>query len=300
MNDALLDRLIDLSLAEDLGPLGDLTTEALVPRGRLGKATLVAKEPLVVSGLEAFRRTFHRVDPTVQVRFTAKDGQKVRPGTVVARVTGELAAILIAERTALNILQRTSGIATATAAAVSTLKRGTLVILDTRKTSPGMRGLSKAAVRHGGGANHRGSLADGILIKDNHIAAVGGDPAEALRLARARAPLLVKVEVEVTTIAQLKRALTARPDLVLLDNMDDETVAVAVRLCHAAGVRAEVSGNVNHARLPVLEKIGVDYVSMGALTHSSRAVDYSLEVELTKRTSSGGGRVRRESAPRRR
>ena len=192
-------------------------------------------------------------------------------------VSASLRTLLVGERTALNILQRTCGIATLVARAVDAVKGSKLRILDTRKTSPGMRGLSKEAVRAGGATNLRFGLFDGVLIKDNHLAAVGGDVSLALRRARANAPQLVKIEIEVTGLAQLPEAIAGGADIVLLDNMDDATVAEAVRVA-AGRVKLEVSGNVTLERLPRLAQIGVDFVSMGALTHSARAMDLSLEI----------------------
>ncbi len=279
MNDTHLDRLIDLALDEDLGSAGDVTTRALVPPLAQGRAELWAKEPMTLSGLRAFERTFERVDPRVQVKVLKGDGAKTRPKEKVATLAGPLQSLLIGERTALNIVQRMSGIATASAAAVALLPKGAkLKILDTRKTPPGLRGLAKDAVRHGGAWNHRFGLFDGVLIKDNHIAAVGGSVTEALRRAKANAPRLVKIEIEVTTLEQLDEAIAGGANLILLDNMDDAMVAQCVKRAAPHGVELEVSGGVTAERIPKLAKLGVDYVSMGALTHSARAMDLSLEI----------------------
>jgi len=272
-----VDRLIDLALEEDLGAAGDVTTQALVPEGARGRAEVWAKEPLVLSGTRAFARVFTRLDSAAEVRFSQPDGAHVASRTVVGTVSGSLRALLVGERTALNILQRTCGIATLAAHAADAVKGSRLRILDTRKTSPGMRGLSKEAVRAGGASNHRFGLFDGVLIKDNHLAAVGGDVREALRRAREHAPPLVKIEIEVTGLGQLPEAVDGGADVVLLDNMDDATLAEAVRIA-AGRVKLEVSGNVTLERLPRLAQLGVDYVSMGALTHSARAMDLSLEI----------------------
>lgn len=298
MNDACVDRLIDLALAEDLGSAGDVTTAALVPPGARGRAELWAKEPMVLSGLGAFIRTFERVDAEVSVKLLLRDGARVSGRARVATLEGPLGSLLIGERTALNIVQRTSGIATAAARAVALLDGvpgSRLTILDTRKTPPGMRSLAKAAVRHGGATNHRIGLFDGVLIKDNHIAAVGGSVREALRRAKANAPRLVKIEVEITTLEQLDEALDEGAHLVLLDNMDDAQLARAVPRCRAAGVEVEVSGGVTDERLPTLARLGVDYVSMGALTHSARAVDLSLEILPVRPARRGLGRRLRKS-----
>ena len=272
-----VDRLIDLALEEDLGAAGDVTTQALVPEGARGRAEVWAKEPLVLAGTRAFARVFSRLEPAAEVRFSESDGARIAGRSVVGSLSASLRTLLVGERTALNILQRTCGIATLAARAADAVQGSRLRILDTRKTSPGMRGLSKEAVRAGGASNHRFGLFDGVLIKDNHLAAVGGDVGEALRRARAHAPQLVKIEIEVTALAQLPEAIAGGADIVLLDNMDDATVAEAVKIA-AGRVWLEVSGNVTLERLPRLAKIGVDFVSMGALTHSARAMDLSLEI----------------------
>ncbi len=276
-SDPFVDRLIDLAFEEDLGAAGDVTTDALIAPDAMGEGVLLAKEPMVLSGLAVFGRVFERFDRQVQVELLQRDGEQVAPGTVVARVRGALRSLLIAERPALNIVQRTSGIATMAAEAAARVAGSGLKILDTRKTAPGMRGLAKRAVRDGGALNHRFGLFDGVLIKDNHIAAVGGSIAEALRRAKAKAPRLVKIEIEVTDLAQLQEAVAEGADVVLLDNMDDEMIREAVKLA-AGRVQLEVSGGVTLERLPKLAKLGVDFVSMGALTHSARAMDLSLEI----------------------
>ena len=215
-----------------------------------------------------------------RVRFTPKNGQGTKARQQAAKPAGPLQSLLIAERTALNIVQRCAGMATAAANAVKLIdgvKGSKLKILDTRKTPPGMRGLSKQAVRDGGANNHRFGLFDGVLIKDNHIAAVGGSISKALSRAKAHAPRLVKIEIEVTTLSQLEEAIENGAHIVLLDNMDDAMVARAVALA-AGRVELEVSGGITAERLPRLAKLGVDYVSMGALTHSARAMDLSLEI----------------------
>ena len=279
-----LDRLIDLSLDEDLGSAGDVTTSALVPVGAPGKAELWAKEPMVLSGLGAFVRTFEKVDPSVRVKLEARDGAKTSDRQRVATLTGPLQSLLIGERTALNIVQRCAGMATAASDAMALIegvKGSKLKILDTRKTPPGMRGLAKQAVKDGGAFNHRFGLFDGVLIKDNHIAAVGGSIAKALARAKANAPRLVKIEIEVTNLEQLREAIAHGAHIVMLDNMDDALVKAAVAIAQGK-VELEVSGGVTAERLPRLAKLGVDYVSMGALTHSARAMDLSLEILVGK------------------
>jgi nicotinate-nucleotide pyrophosphorylase (carboxylating) len=272
-----VDRLIDLALEEDLGAAGDVTTQALVPENARGRAEVWAKEPLVLAGTRAFARVFTRLEPTAEVRFSEPDGARIAGRAVIGTVAAGLRTLLIAERPALNILQRTCGIATLASQAADAVKGSKLRIIDTRKTSPGMRGLSKEAVRAGGASNHRFGLFDGVLIKDNHIAAVGGDVSEALRRARANAPLLLKIEIEVTRLEQLTAAIAGGADIILLDNMDDAMIAQAVRIA-AGKVQLEVSGNITLERLPRLAQMGVDFVSMGALTHSARAMDLSLEI----------------------
>lgn len=275
-----LDRLIDLALDEDLGSAGDVTTAALVPANAAGRAELWAKEPMVLSGLGAFVRTFEKVDPSVKVKLLADDGDRTSARQKVATLTGPLQSLLIGERTALNLVQRCAGMATAAANAVSLIagvKGSKLKILDTRKTPPGMRGLAKQAIKDGGAHNHRFGLFDGVLIKDNHIAAVGGSIAKALARAKANAPRLVKIEIEVTSLEQLREAIQHGAHIVMLDNMDDAKVEAAVEIAQGR-VELEVSGGVTAERLPRLAKLGVDYVSMGALTHSARAMDLSLEI----------------------
>ena len=278
-----VDRLIALALEEDLGAAGDVTTSALIPDDARGRAELVVKEDLVLSGLDAFARVFHHVDPEVAVRNLARDGEEVRAPKVIAELRGRLRSLLVAERTALNLIQRACGIATLARSATEAVKGTRLKVLDTRKTPPGMRALAKKAVRDGGAHNHRFGLFDGVLIKDNHIAAVGGSVREALRRAKQRAPRLVKIEIEVTSLEQLDEVLAEGADVVMLDNFSDDRIREAVR--RAAGrVEIEISGGVTLERLPRLASLGADFVSMGALTHAARAMDLSLEIE----TATGG------------
>ncbi len=282
MRDHFIDRLIDLALDEDLGSAGDVTSLALVPASAIATAELWAKEPQVLSGLGVFARVFERLDSSVTIDFELADGARTSAKQRVATLKGPARVLLAGERTALNLVQRLSGIATLTAASVAKIaavKGSKLRLLDTRKTTPGLRGLSKAAVRDGGGTNHRVGLFDGVLIKDNHLAAVGGSIREALRRARANAPRLVKVEIEVTTLEQLREAIDEGADIVMLDNMTDAQISAAVAVAKGR-CELEVSGGVTPERLPTLASLGVDYVSMGALTHSARAMDLSLEVLL--------------------
>ncbi|WP_338865580.1 carboxylating nicotinate-nucleotide diphosphorylase [Myxococcus stipitatus] len=281
MQQDYLDRLIDLALDEDLGAAGDVTSQALIPPDAEGSAELVAKEQLVLAGLDAFIRVFHKVDPDVEVELLRQDGQEVKPKVVAARCHGRLRSLLAAERTALNLVQRAAGIATLAQQAMTSVRGSKMQVLDTRKTPPGMRVLAKDAVRMGGATNHRFGLFDGVLIKDNHIAAVGGSISEALRRAKANGPRLCKIEIEVTNLKQLAEALESGADVVMLDNMDDAQIREAVKLT-AGRVPLEVSGGVTLDRLPRLAKMGVDFVSMGALTHSARAMDLSLEITAKK------------------
>lgn len=276
-----LERLIELALDEDLGAAGDVTSTSVVPADTRGRAELLVKEDLVLAGLEAFVRTFHKVDPKVEVELRAKDGDAVKDRAVVAEVRGTLRSLLTAERTALNLVQRACGMATMARRAAELVKGTRLKVLDTRKTPPGLRGLAKEAVRAGGCHNHRFGLFDGVLIKDNHIAAVGGSVRRALQAAKANAPRLVKIEIEVTTLGQLDEVLSeGGAHVVLLDNMSDEQIREAVKRI-GGRLEVELSGGITLERLPRLAQLGADFVSMGALTHSARAMDLSLEIEVT-------------------
>lgn len=270
-----VERLIDLALEEDL-LLGDATSEATLSPAATGEGTFLAKDELVLAGTAVACRVFERLG--AECRFSRGDGARVLRGEVVGTATGPVRALLAAERTALNFLQRLSGVATATRRAVDALEAGggKTRLLDTRKTTPGWRMIEKEAVRAGGGKNHRFSLGDGILIKDNHVAACGG-VAEAVRRARASAGAMLKIEVEVVDLPGLDAAIAAGAEIVLLDNMDDATVAAAVKRS-AGRVLLEASGNMTHERLPRIAATGVDFVSMGAVTHSARAVDLSFEL----------------------
>ncbi|MBA3416629.1 MAG: carboxylating nicotinate-nucleotide diphosphorylase [Chloroflexia bacterium] len=273
--------MIDLALAEDIGG-GDVTTLATVAADRRARGTLLVKSPGVVSGLEVAAAVFRRVDPSVVFTPLVADGTRVEGGQPIATVEGAARSLLVGERTALNLLQRLSGVATLTAAFVAAVAGTTVRLVDTRKTTPGMRALEKAAVRHGGGHNHRFGLADGLLIKDNHLAAVGGPDrvARAVRLARAAAPHGLKIEVEVTTLAELDEALGAGADIVLLDNMPVAEVAAAVRRTAGRAV-LEASGGVTLETVRAIAETGVDLISVGALTHSAPALDISLDFALT-------------------
>jgi len=269
-------RLIELALSEDVGP-GDRTAEACVPARARGTALIVAKEPLVVSGVSAAARVFRALDPECELEALLGEGDAADAGTSVLRVRGRLRALLTAERTALNLLQRLCGVATLTRRYAQALSGTRTRLLDTRKTTPGMRELEKAAVRAGGGTNHRGALFDGILVKDNHAAAAGGI-GEAVRRAKAAASPFLRVEAEVSTPEQIEEALAAGADLLLLDNLGDRELRAAVEQVKGR-VPTEASGGVTVERLQRIAACGVDYVSVGALTHSAPAVDLSLIVE---------------------
>src|SRR5436190_14395072 len=271
-----VDRLIRLALDEDVGP-GDLTAEAVVPADARGSGLLFAKESLVVSGVSAAARVFRALDPGCELEALRGEGDAAGPGDGVLRIRGSLRAVLTGERTALNLLQRLCGIATLTQRYAQALAGTKTRLLDTRKTSPGMRELEKAAVRAGGGLNHRGALFDGILVKDNHAAAAGG-VGEAVRRARVGAHPLLKVEAEVSTAQQIEDALAAGADMLLLDNLGDDELRRAVQQV-SGRVPLEASGGMTLDRLPQVAATGVDYVSVGALTHSAPAVDLSLLVE---------------------
>jgi nicotinate-nucleotide pyrophosphorylase (carboxylating) len=272
---ASLDGVIDRALAEDVGR-GDPTTEALVPEGLRAVADVVLREPGVVCGLDVAREVVLRLDPDAVTEVLVADGEEVADAPVtVARIEGSARAILTAERTALNLLQRLSGIATATRTYVAAVQGTGVEILDTRKTAPGLRRLDKLAVACGGGTNHRSDLAAAILIKDNHIAVAGG-VADAVRAARAAAPGL-HVQAEADTLDQLDAAIAAGADSVLLDNMTVAGLRAAV--ARAAGrVRLEASGGITLDTVRAIAETGVDAISIGALTHSVRALDISLEV----------------------
>jgi len=274
--DDAVGRLIRLALEEDVGP-GDLTANACVPAEARGSGLIVARQDLVVSGVSAAARVFLALEPRCEVEGLLEEGDPAGPGDGVLRVRGPLRAILTGERTALNLLMRLCGIATLTRAHVRALSGTKTRLLDTRKTSPGMRALEKAAVRAGGGVNHRGALFDGILVKDNHAACAGG-VGEAVRRAKGSAHPLLRVEAEVSTPEQIEGALAAGADMLLLDNLGDEELRRAVQQVRGR-VPLEASGGMTLDRLPRVAAAGVDYVSVGALTHSAPAADLSLLVE---------------------
>jgi nicotinate-nucleotide pyrophosphorylase (carboxylating) len=269
----MIDRLIVQALLEDIHT-GDITTLAVVAGHRPASARLIAKEQMVVAGLDTAARVFTTLDP--EIRFTAclSDGDKADPGTVLATIQGEAAQLLMGERVALNLLQRLCGIATLTTSFVEAVAGTNTRIVDTRKTTPGLRLLEKYAVRVGGGINHRTGLYDGVLIKENHITAAGGI-AEAIRRARAYIPHTLKIEIETETLAQVDEALAAGADIIMLDNMSLDEMRTAVAVI-AGRAQVEASGGVSLERVRAIAETGVDIISVGALTHSPRAMDISM------------------------
>jgi nicotinate-nucleotide pyrophosphorylase (carboxylating) len=266
--------IVRRALAEDLG-WGDVTTEGTVSAQQRATGVLLAKGACVVAGLDVAIEVFRQLDPSVSVRDAHQDGERCASGDIVATVRGSAASLLTAERTALNFLQRLSGIATLTRQFVEAAG-GRITILDTRKTTPTLRALEKYAVRAGGGMNHRGGLDDGILIKDNHVRLAGGVE-EAVRRMKA-AGQEMPIEVEAQSLQQVDQALTAGVDVILLDNLSTEDIREAVRRV-AGRAKTEISGGVSLERLPELAATGADYVSIGALTHSAPSVDLSFELE---------------------
>lgn len=263
------------ALREDIGP-GDITTEALIQKGLKGRAEIIAKEWLILAGIDAAREVFKQVDPDTSFTAGHADGSELLPDTVIATISGELASLLTAERLALNLMQRLSGVATLTREYVNMINDTIAGIVDTRKTTPGLRALEKYAVRVGGGKNHRFGLFDGILIKDNHIAAVGNIK-EAVRRAREKAPHTLKIEVETEGIEQVREALAAGADIIMLDNMDINTMRDAIKLIDGKAL-IEASGGINLKNVRQVAETGVDFISVGAITHSARAMDISMEI----------------------
>lgn len=271
----MLDALILSALEEDVGS-GDVTTAAVLSGEENGYARVVAKSELVVAGIDIFRQVFFAVDDRIAIAVCQQDSQQVRKGQVVAEITGSLAGILIAERVALNFFQRMCGIATATRQYVEAVAGTKAKILDTRKTAPRLRILDKYAVRIGGGANHRFGLSNAVLIKDNHIEAAGGIGTAVARV-RQRASHTLKIEVEVKNFQELNEAIQAGVDIIMLDNMSVPDMREAV--LHVNGrIPLEASGNVNLATVRQIAETGVDFISVGALTHSVKAADLSLLV----------------------
>ena len=275
-----VDNIIDLALAEDLGH-GDITSEVLIPPDLEGKASILIKERGILAGIEVAKKVFLRVDSSLRFNVLTKDGTKVKPGDTVATVSGKVISILKVERTALNFLQRLSGIASETAKYVAKTRGFTVDITDTRKTTPGLRLLEKYAVSMGGGKNHRLHLGDGILIKDNHLAvlrALGMSLKDIIAKAKQNAPQGVKIEVEVNTTQEAMDAAEAGADIIMLDNMSPEEMHRVVSLLPSQ-VKVEASGGITLANVRQAATTGVNLISIGALTHSPKALDISLEFD---------------------
>ncbi|MDD6673180.1 MAG: carboxylating nicotinate-nucleotide diphosphorylase [Eubacteriales bacterium] len=253
----------------------DVSTNAVMPESKQGRADLICKQDGIVCGLDVFERTFKLLDETSRFEANFSDGDFVKKGELIGVIYGDVKAILSGERTALNYLQRMSGIATMTREYSDELKDYKTVLLDTRKTTPNMRPFEKHAVRVGGGTNHRYNLSDGVLLKDNHIGAAGS-VTNAIKMAKAYAPFVRKIEIETETLEQVKEALEAGADIIMLDNMDNETMKKAVEMIDGRA-QTECSGNVTKQRLREIAEIGVDFVSCGALTHSAPIMDVSLK-----------------------
>ena len=268
------DELILQALREDITS-EDITTNSVMPQYQAGEVDLICKQDGVIAGLEVFKRVFELLDPATEVTFYCNDGDTVKKGEKIGLVRGDIRVLLSGERTALNYLQRMSGIATYTREIADLLKGTKTKLLDTRKTTPNMRIFEKYSVKVGGGYNHRYNLSDGILLKDNHIGAAGGVK-EAVRMAKEYAPFVRKIEIEVENLDMLKEALEAGADIIMLDNMCVEDMKKAVELCRGKA-ETECSGNVTRENVARLVDIGVDYISSGALTHSSPILDLSLK-----------------------
>jgi nicotinate-nucleotide pyrophosphorylase (carboxylating) len=280
LSEDLVDRIIEFALEEDAGR-GDITSEALIPCDLQGKAFMLIKEKGVVAGLGVVEKTFHKVDPSIKSQILIRDGDRVNPGDVIMRVSGNLRSLLKAERVALNFIQRLSGIATNTAAYIARVQDLGVDIADTRKTTPGLRVLEKYAVRMGGGRNHRMDLSDAVLIKDNHFAALralGMSYKEIINKARQNVPAETKVEVEATTLQEALEAAEAGVDIVMLDNMTDGEMARAVEMINGRA-EIEASGGFRLDTIRAAAETGVDFISVGALTHSYKSLDISLEIE---------------------
>jgi len=273
-----IDDLLRNALHEDIGS-GDITTSAIVPERNISKAVIIAKEDFILAGISFAGRTFRLVNREMKFKAMKRDGSKIKKGTVIAEIKGNTKGLLMAERTALNLLQRLSGIATLTSKFAGRVAGLPVKILDTRKTTPGLRFFEKYAVRMGGGCNHRFGLFDGILIKDNHIAAAGGGK-KALKLARSGRDKLFKIEVEVKNIKEAQDALSSGADIIMLDNMSVDEMMKAVKIIRSTKIDLliEASGNVSLENVRAIAETGVDMISVGALTHSAPASDISMKI----------------------
>lgn len=268
------DKLILMALQEDITS-EDVTTNSVMPNSQLGTVDLICKQDGIIAGLGVYARVFQLLDPETNVEFFCKDGDEVKKGQYLAKVTGDIRVLLSGERVALNYLQRMSGIATYTHEVAQLLKGTKTTLLDTRKTTPNCRIFEKYAVRVGGGCNHRYNLSDGVLLKDNHIGAAGSIT-NAIRMAKEYAPFVRKIEIEVETMEQVKEAVEAGADIIMLDNMTNEQMKEAVEFI-AGRAETECSGNVTRENIARITEVGVDYVSSGALTHSAPIMDISMK-----------------------
>lgn len=268
------DQLIRMALQEDITS-EDVSTNAVMPTATKGTVDLIAKEDGVVAGLEIYARVFKILDEKTEIELHCKDGDEVKKGELMATVTGDIRVLLSGERVALNYLQRMSGIATYTRQVAKLLEGSNVTLLDTRKTTPNCRVFEKYAVRVGGGHNHRYNLSDGVLLKDNHIGAAGS-VAKAVKMAKAYAPFVRKIEIEVETLDQVKEAIEAGADIIMLDNMTPEVMKQAVELIDGRA-QTECSGNITKENIQKIREIGVDFVSSGALTHSAPILDISMK-----------------------
>lgn len=275
LNHLILDKIIRSALEEDIFR-GDLTSDLTIPQQHESKAVIRAKAPGIVCGLMVAERVFTLIDPSIDFKQTVEEGSQVKAGDIVAEISGPTRALLAGERTALNFMQRMSGIATITRAFCDKVVGTNAKIVDTRKTAPGLRLLDKYSIICGGGTNHRYCLADGILIKDNHIRAAGGIK-EALRTVKRKVPHTIKVEIETTSLSEVKEVLEEGADIIMLDNMDIAEMVEAVKLINGRAL-VEASGNVSLDNVSQIAMTGVDLISIGALTHSVRALDISMKI----------------------
>ena len=276
----LINKLLDLGIEEDINT-GDITTESIIPASMNGIATMTAKQDGVISGLDIVKMVYDRFQSDVVFTPYFKDGDTVKKGDVILKIEATYPTLLRGERLSLNIFQRMCGIATETAKYVKELEGTHTELLDTRKTAPGLRILDKMAVKHGGGTNHRMGLYDMAMIKDNHIKMAGGI-AKAVEQVRARIAEGIKIEVETTNIDEVHQAINAGADIIMLDNMDNSTMAEAVKIINAAnkGIKTEASGNMSIPRLKEVAATGVDYISVGALTHTVKGMDISMNIQV--------------------
>ena len=286
LSESALQDLIRNALKEDIGS-GDITTELLIPKNKVIKAVIILKEKAVVAGLEIAQRVFRAIDKNIQFKVTSADGSQEKPGKIIAKIQGQAGSILSGERTALNFLSHLSGVATVTRSFVDQVKSYKARIMDTRKTTPGLRELEKSAVALGGGHNHRMGLWDAVLVKDNHIAVLkagarGINIKDIARLVKEKKPKGMKTDIEVRNLKEFQEVLEIPPDIIMLDNMDISQIKKAVAMRDAQpsrkNVKIEVSGGVRLSNIKAIARAGVDMISIGALTHSAKAVDMSLEV----------------------